>query len=51
MNDSLGVYKAKIGFKDPNTGKLLSKRATMFPDSQSAARIKVEVNEAYKTKK
>ncbi|HDR1241425.1 TPA: EndoU domain-containing protein [Pasteurella multocida] len=51
MNDSLGVYKAKIGFKEPNTGKLLTKRSTMFPDFWSADRIKVEVNEAYKTRK
>jgi len=52
-----GVYKAKIEVADPaNPGQYLPKSnnggfSTMFPDSWSADRVKVEVDEAFKNKK
>ncbi|MHA3049963.1 EndoU domain-containing protein, partial [Acinetobacter sp. ANC 4639] len=46
-----GVYEAKISVPDPkNPNKTLTKTSTMFPDSWSADRIKVEVDAAYKSK-
>ncbi|MCH2001567.1 EndoU domain-containing protein [Acinetobacter seifertii] len=40
MPNKQGVYNAKISVSDP---KILTKTSTMFPDSWSADRIKVEV--------
>ncbi|WP_293730386.1 EndoU domain-containing protein [uncultured Actinobacillus sp.] len=48
--NALGVYQAKISAVDPQTGKILTKNSTMFPDTWSASRIKVEVDAAYKNK-
>ena len=51
-----GVYEAKISVRDPNNpGKFLSKtnnngKSTMFPDSWTSDRIKVEVDYAYKNR-
>ncbi|HEE5794914.1 EndoU domain-containing protein [Acinetobacter baumannii] len=46
-----GVYEAKISVSDPkNPNKFLTKNSTMFPDSWSADRVKVEVDAAYKNK-
>lgn len=46
-----GVYEAKISVSDPkNPNKVLTKNSTMFPDSWSADRVKVEVDAAYKNK-
>ena len=55
-SDKNGVYEAVIAVKDPKTGNLLSKtnssngRSTMFPNSWSGDRIKVEVDYAYKNR-
>lgn len=54
--DKNGVYEAKIAIADPsNPGKYLAKsnnqgRSTMFPDSWTASRLKVEVDAAYKNR-
>ncbi|WP_410498660.1 hemagglutinin repeat-containing protein [Chitinibacter sp. S2-10] len=49
--DKNGVYEAIIQIPDPaNSGKFLTKKSTMFPDSWSADRVKVEVDAAYKNK-
>ena len=51
-----GVYEAKISVRDPNNpGKFLSKtnnngKSTMFPDSWTSDRLKVEVDYAYKNR-
>ena len=51
-----GVYEAKISVRDPNNpGKFLSKtnnngKSTMFPDSWTSDRLKVEVDHAYKNR-
>jgi hypothetical protein len=51
-----GVYEAKVQMADPaNPGRFLPKttnggRSTMFPDSWSADRIKVEVDAAFNAK-
>ena len=54
--DASGVYEAKISVRDPNNpGKFLSKtnnngKSTMFPDSWTSDRLKVEVDYAYKNR-
>jgi len=47
--DKNGVYEAKISIK--GSKESLTKNSTMFPDSWSSSRIKVEVDSAYKNKK
>ncbi|MBR7734503.1 EndoU domain-containing protein [Acinetobacter nosocomialis] len=47
MPNEQGIYNAKISVSDPKT---LTKTSTMFPDSWSADRVKVEVDAAYKNK-
>jgi hypothetical protein len=43
-----GVYEAEISIPKPNDpSKILTKKSTMFPDSWTPDRIKVEVNAAY----
>lgn len=54
--DKNGVYDAKVAIADPNRlGEFLPKTnndgvSTMFPDSWSADRIKVEIDSAYKNR-
>lgn len=54
--DKNGVYEAKVAISDPNNpGKYLPKtnnsgKATMFPNSWTKDRVKVEVDGAYKNR-
>ncbi|STZ07685.1 p120 [Moraxella caprae] len=53
--DKKGVYEAKIAVKDPTTGSYLPKsnnsgKSTMFPETWTADRVKVEVDYAYQHK-
>ena len=49
--NEFGVYEAKVQLPDPkNPGKFLVKDSTMFPDSWTADRVKVEVDAAFQNK-